>query len=333
MRPLGVRVVRSNAAPHVAFVARCSLADWCASRGCGYASCTFTSRRAYHPTRTLFAQVAADVDRAQKSSAAAVKTAAATQASASSSSNSSASSAHSKRAAQIRRNEGILRWLRRLVVPAFCLWGLFVLRPTEGHFLRYLAERRHLDADFNAWFPPVTMAAAANSAAPTDPASVRTDVSATFRTPQDRDWAAQKFRYKKGSDDEERVARRRLLFARERSYLADDTVVETIRSPAAQLEELQELRDHPPMHLLREQLDALVVESKDYTGKVGAAAAAAAGEEAAKARPPTPPQVLILFDDHRLFSTGAIVFRDKDSHVGRTMRFVGACGMLWRQIC
>jgi hypothetical protein len=283
---------------------------------------------------------------------------------------SASSAAHLKRAAQIQRNEAFFRWLRRLVVPAFSIAGLIVLRPTEGHFLRYVAERRHLDADFNAWFPPVaaptpaekggdspttiiTVKAAAAASAlssllslakkttraeeevegdaspPTtaNKSVAKVDVNTAFRSPQDRDWAAQRFHYKKGSEDEERVARRRLLFARERAYLPDDTVVETIRSTEAQMEELRALREHPPMHLLREQLDALVGESKRYRAAVGSAEG-----NAASTTPPTPPQVLIEFEDHRLFATGAIVFRDKDGNVGRTMSFVGACGMLWKEL-
>lgn len=256
----------------------------------------------------------------------------ATPAASSSSSSGKTTTTHAERAEAIRRNEGILRWLRRLVVPAFFLWGLFVLRPTEGHFLRYVAERRHLDADFNAWFPPVTTAGAGGvtDAASEDSTTSNTrssnsgrlgndDVLAAFRTPQDRDWAAQKFHYKKGSEDEERVARRRLLFARERAYLPDDTVVETIRSQEAQMAELRAQREHPPMHLLSEQLDAVAEESRRYS------VSATATQEAV-------PQVFLQFQDRRFFATASIEFRDRSGNVGRTMRFVGACGMLWRQL-
>ncbi|KPI83097.1 hypothetical protein ABL78_7875 [Leptomonas seymouri] len=323
--------------------------------GSGCPSFVLTSRRTHHHTLALFtggfAQPSPSPVNGSKT-----KAAASTGTATSQPSPASASSAHYKRGDQIRRNEEALRWLRRLVVPAFFIWGLFVLRPTEGHFLRYVAERRHLDPDFNAWFPPVAAphtveGGAANARAPSkslfsflwiandgatntgasplapsDAASGGADVLTAFRSPQDRDWAAQRFNYTKGSEDEERVARRRLLFARERAYLADDTVVETIRSPEAQMEELRTLREHPPMHLLREQLDALMADSKQYM------VAAAATREGDNAEVPTPPQILIKFEGHRLYATGAIVFCDTHGHVGRTMRFAGACGMLWKQI-
>ncbi|GET87145.1 hypothetical protein LtaPh_1412000 [Leishmania tarentolae] len=298
---------------------------------------------------------------------------------------SAASAARLARAAEIRRKELLFRWLRRLVVPAFSIYGLFLLRPTEGHFLRYVAERRHLDADFNAWFPPVAagcpteprskveLAKCPLSATSTPSSAGGTDsnagtsslassaISTAFRSERDREWAAKRFNYKKGSADEERVARRRLLFARDRVHLVDDTVVETIRSPSEQLEELRALREHPPMHLLSEQLNTIAEESHRYAAAVAAAAAAAAESEESKdvetpasrmrdaaatlslervASPPLgaaaavsmPPQVEILFEDRSLFSTASILFRDLDGHVVRTMRFLGVCGMLWKEI-
>lgn len=256
-----------------------------------------------------------------------------------------ASAARTARAEAIRRREMLLRWLRRLVVPAFSLYGLFLLRPTEGHFLRYVAERRHLEPDFNAWFPPVTIDAAAHaatssSASPQGAAAHGTGggaSAAAFRNERDRDWAAQRFQFKKGSEDEERVARRRLLFARDREYLADDTVVEKIRSPAEQLEELRALREHPPMHLLSEQLNSIAAQSHRYAAeKANADASTEAAPRSPPAPatppPPPPPQVELEFEDHTLFATAAIRFHDRDGRLVRTMRFVGACGLMWKGI-
>ncbi|CAJ1019796.1 hypothetical protein, conserved [Leishmania lindenbergi] len=261
-----------------------------------------------------------------------------------------ASAARLARAAQIRRRELLFQWMRRLVVPAFSIYGLFLLRPTEGHFLRYVAERRHLDTTFNAWFPPVAVGSPANSgskkalaARAQTPASVssltgRTDAkggassllpeaaATAFRSERDREWASKRFHYKKGSEDEERVASRCLLFARDRVHLPDDTVVETIRSRSEQLEEIRALREHPPMHLLSEQLNTIAEESHRYA----AALAAAAVQPAAAVS--MPPQVEIQFEDRTLFATAAIVFRDRDGRVVRAMRFIGACGMVWKEV-
>lgn len=378
MRHLNPRTVLRSAAQPLAWI---QLRSPVAAYTSYHTFLVFSSRRTYHSTQSNYAEglagersdshnagvekkTATSSPRVSASSASSSTTA---RAFPSSSSSSSSSSPYRKRGEQIRRNEELYRWLRRLVVPAFSLMGLFVLRPTEGHFLRYVAERRHLDTDFNAWFPPVTTPStrADNEQAsahddvkkqnksmepPSPPSTSSTskddtrrtaqmDVLTAFRTPQDRDWAAQKFHYEKGSEDEERVARRRLLFARERAYLPDDTVVETIRSAEEQMAELRALREHPPMHLISEQLDNMMEESKRYkaetstmTDEANVAASAtttAAGERTTSS---SPPQVLIEFEDHRLFATGKIVFRDVEGHVGRTMRFVGACGMLWKQL-
>ncbi|KAG5509452.1 hypothetical protein JKF63_06762 [Porcisia hertigi] len=288
------------------------------------------------------------------------------------------------RAAEIRRRELLFRWLRRLVVPAFSIYGLFLLRPTEGHFLRYAAERRHLDTAFNAWFPPValgipkesastvapattTAPTAASASSPTNGEVVGREtlsppnaIAAAFRSERDREWAAQRFNYKKGSEDEERVARKRLLFARDRVYFSDDTVVETIRSQSDQLEELSALREHPPMHLLSEQLNTIAEESRRYASALAAAgnrkladddgaalptsvrsdAAAISSPSAVAPRPRAgaasavvvPPTVEVQFEDHFLFATAAIIFRDCDHRVVRTMRFIGACGMMWKEL-
>ncbi|CAG9571309.1 hypothetical protein LMJF_14_1155 [Leishmania major strain Friedlin] len=295
-----------------------------------------------------------------------------------------AGAARLARAAEIRRKELLFRWLRRLVVPAFSIYGLFLLRPTEGHFLRYVAERRHLDASFNAWFPPVTVGSptepgskvepakraptATNTSSPTGGAGANGGASSmapgviptVFRSERDREWAAQRFNYKKGSDDEERVARKRLLFARDRVHLPDDTVVETIRSPTEQLEELRALREHPPMHLLSEQLNSIAEESHRYAAALAAAAAAQPADPKDVASPASlrsdaaatssldgvalpplpgaaavvssPPQVEIQFEDRSLFATAAILFRDRDDRVVRAMRFIGACGMVWKEV-
>ncbi|CBZ24979.1 hypothetical protein LMXM_14_1155 [Leishmania mexicana MHOM/GT/2001/U1103] len=285
------------------------------------------------------------------------------------------------RAAEIRRNELLFRWLRCLVVPAFSIYGLFLLRPTEGHFLRYVAERRHLDASFNAWFPPVAVGSptepgskvepsrstptATSTSSPTGGAGTKGGASSlapgaiptVFRSERDREWAAQRFNYKRGSDDEERVARKRLLFARDRVHLSDDTVIETIRSPSEQLEELRALHEHPPMHLLSEQLNTIAEESHRYAVSLAAAQSADPKDVASPASlkgdgavtlsldgvalPPSrgaaavvsvPPQVEIQFEDRSLFATAVIVFRDRDNRVVRAMRFIGACGMIWKEV-
>ncbi|KAK7201644.1 hypothetical protein NESM_000229200 [Novymonas esmeraldas] len=234
----------------------------------------------------------------------------------------STTAARRARAVAIQRRELVYRWLRRLVVPAFSAYGLFVVRPTEGHFLRYAAERRHLDPAFNVWFPPVAAASPEESAAAAlPPASDTSAVAAAFRTERDRAWAAQRFNYTRGSEDEERVARKRLLFARDRVHQPDDTVVETIRSPSERIEDLRALQEHPPMHLLSEQLSNIAVVSHRYRAATAAAAEAA-----------PPPPIEIHVEDRYFFATAAILFRDRDSRVVHTMRFIGACGMLWKEI-
>ncbi|KAG5505169.1 hypothetical protein JIQ42_04357 [Leishmania sp. Namibia] len=290
-----------------------------------------------------------------------------------------ASAARLARAAEIRRREMLLRWLRCLVIPFFSVYGLFLLRPTEGHFLRYVAERRHLDTAFNAWFPPVAVGSTAQPGtkvapdtraltatgvpSPKGEAGARGEASlppeaivTVFRSERDREWAAKRFKYKKGSDDEERVARKRLLFARDRVHLPDDTVVETIRSRSERLEELRALREHPPMHLLSEQLNSIAEESHRYAA--AAAAQSAHGKDAASPAPlsngaaatpslnrvtslpsrgataaaSVPPKVELRFEDRFLYATAAILFRDCDDRVVRTMRFIGVCGMLWKEV-
>ncbi|CAD2219364.1 hypothetical protein, conserved [Angomonas deanei] len=193
----------------------------------------------------------------------------------------------SKRAAQIRRQETVFRWLRRLVIPAFTVYGLVILRPTEGHFLRYLAERRHLEPTFNSLFPPLPQEK-------TTPAIVA----------------------KKNVQDD-RLERRRRLFVRETKFVASE---EDEESPSRSALADSSTEDHPPMHLLRQQLDKIMEDSKAYK------------QSSSSGTTVDPPTVLIQFRDNWLFATSQLTLHNSRGEAVYHLRFVGFCGMLWKQI-
>lgn len=236
------------------------------------------------------------------------------------------------RAEQIRKQEQRLRWLRAMVIPAFTLYGLFILRPTNGHFLRYLAERRHLEPSFNALFPPLRKLeedgdGGGNATSPrrTEPAIDRTTSA------RETAWLRRRFRTE-SKEDEERVARRKLLFAREHNYSAvadeDGHVPVVVKSAEQRQRELDEQREHPPMHMLGEQLDAIAALSHAYHEQQQQRQQSPdAGRP-----PPTPPPIEIAFTDHTFFANASVTLRGPGGETVKTMRFLGVCGMMWKQI-
>ncbi|KEG12736.1 hypothetical protein DQ04_01461070 [Trypanosoma grayi] len=223
---------------------------------------------------------------------------------------------YSERALRIRRRELVYRQLRRLIIPGFVTYGLFVLRPHEGHFLRYLAERRHHETTFNQLFPPL-VSRARDQKGTTEEIKAR---SGLF-------WSSRpgcRSRNEDGAEtesDEARLARRRLLFARERTYADGDGNGEALRPIDAmqRATELEAQREHPPMHLLGDDLQALMSASKAY---------AAAGPDAGG---PVPP-VRLEFRDWLFFATGNVVLSDSTGEAVRRLRFLGVCGMMWWEL-
>ncbi|KAF8290211.1 hypothetical protein TcG_04523 [Trypanosoma cruzi] len=226
---------------------------------------------------------------------------------------------YSERAQRIRRQEFFFRQLRRLIIPGFLAYGLFIARPQEGHFLRYLAERRHHDAAFNRLFPPLP-------AGQSDERTTR-EGSTPRRGDSGWGWVGSLRRQARGggggeeSDDEARLARRRLLFARERAYSSSDGG-EVFRSvdAAQRAAELASRQEHPPMHLLSQQLQELMRASKSYEAKGSA--------EAATVVLP----VRFEFKDRVFFSTASVVFTDSTGASERRLRFFGVCGMMWWEV-
>ncbi|EKF27544.1 hypothetical protein MOQ_008729 [Trypanosoma cruzi marinkellei] len=114
------------------------------------------------------------------------------------------------------------------------------------------------------------------------------------------------------------MARRRLLFARERAYSSSGggEVFRPIDA-AQRAAELESRREHPPMHLLSQQLQELMGASKSYEAKSSA--------EAASVVLP----VRLEFKDRVFFSTASVVFTDSTGASERRLRFFGVCGMIW----
>ncbi|RNF22367.1 uncharacterized protein Tco025E_03257 [Trypanosoma conorhini] len=223
---------------------------------------------------------------------------------------------YSARAQRIRRQELFFRQLRRLIIPGFLAYGMFVARPQEGHFLRYLAERRHHDVEFNRLFPPLPAEA---------PGKREGDVAC--RGAAGGRWAGWLRRRTSdcgggggATDDEARLARRRLLFSRERAYSSPDGG-EVFRPIDAvqRAEELALRREHPPMHLLSAQLQELMKASKAY-----AATGAAQGSDVMPVR--------LEFHDWIFFATAGVVFADGTGASVRRLRFLGLCGMMWWEL-
>lgn len=245
------------------------------------------------------------------------------------------------RAEHIRKTERRMRWLRALVVPAFTIYGLVILRPTEGHFLRYLAERRHLDPSFNAWFPPLTRSDGDGDGDRAGQGKRKDKESQTARRgpaagtgsgveskPVDRDWLRRRLRVE-SKEDEERIARHRLLFSRTHNYSAaagssDGHAPVVVKSREQRQRELEEQREHPPMHLLSDQLNAIAALSHRYHEESAASLSAA--------QPPPPPPIEVRFTDRALFATASVVLHGPAGEPVNTMRFIGACGMMWWQL-
>ncbi|ESL05484.1 hypothetical protein TRSC58_06865 [Trypanosoma rangeli SC58] len=233
------------------------------------------------------------------------------------------------RAERIRRQELFLRQLRRLIIPGFLAYGMFVARPQEGHFLRYLAERRHHQVEFNLLFPPLPVMGVSEgrAAAGGGGGALRARESdATSQDPVGWRWVGWLRRHTPGggsgndtADDEARLARRRLLFARERAYSADGGEVFRPIDAVQRAEELALRREHPPMHLLSEQLQQLMKASKAY-----AVTGAVEGSDVMPVR--------LEFRDWIFFATAGVVLTDKTGKSVRRLRFVGLCGMMWWEL-
>lgn len=245
-----------------------------------------------------------------------------------------------KRAEEIRQREVRMRWARMLVIPAFTLYGLFILRPTDGHLLRYIAERRHHEPYFNDLFPPLALPEGSSSSggggrpAPNSAA--------------ERAWMKSRLRAD-SAEDEARLARRKLLFSREQNYAAtpDEAgqVPTFVKSAQERQRELEDQRWHPPMHLLSDQLNAIVARSREYhaavvseglantgSGGGGDKSTGVASKNVVKSPALVAPPIELVFHDRTFFATAAINFNDTKGQPVKTLRFIGACGMMWKQV-
>lgn len=63
-----------------------------------------------------------------------------------------------RRALLIKQRARFNSAIRMAFIPAITLYSLFMTRPREGHFHRYIAERRFYDPTFNAQFPQLDSA-------------------------------------------------------------------------------------------------------------------------------------------------------------------------------
>ncbi|KAG8346946.1 hypothetical protein ERJ75_001006500 [Trypanosoma vivax] len=229
---------------------------------------------------------------------------------------------YSKQIQRIRWREFGCRQLRRLIVPGFVSYGLFVVRPHEGHFVRYLAERRYCEPEFHRMFPP--------TAHPTNPAEgtcykdTESSKGQWWYFPFFIGSVAGKCPVKAaGDEDAERIARRRLLFEPRRGTHVESDVINAFPPLDTEHLEQQSMRSEcgrPHMREICSQLWELQEASKSYKD------AFAAGMNT-----PTP-SVRLEFHDWFLFATASVVFTESLNGVVKRLRFIGICGMIWYEV-
>ncbi|ORC86260.1 uncharacterized protein TM35_000291420 [Trypanosoma theileri] len=242
----------------------------------------------------------------------------------------------SERALRIRRQELFYRQLRRLIIPGFLAYGLFVLRPHEGHFVRYLAERRHHEAAFNRLFPPTPTPTTVEGNSKEEKGKQKREeggyLSSWWRGNKSNNHNNSNSNKNEEETDEARLARKRLLFARERLYSAEEGTEMFRPIDAAQrATDLASQQEHPPMHVLSEELLQLMQESKAYEANKGINTddnnTALSTVSTSSCMP-----VRLEFHDWYLFATGAVVFSDRSGTTVKRLRFIGFCGMIWKEL-
>lgn len=123
-----------------------------------------------------------------------------------------------QRAQLIRQRAMFSSTVRMMFIPAITAYSFFMTRPREGHFHRYIAERRFYDVRFNAQFP-------------------------RLRHPQaeannKNNNTANKTKDAKKNEDSDRALRRSAMFRREANLLESDEVADRISNL-----DLNELRE------------------------------------------------------------------------------------------
>ncbi|CBH12497.1 hypothetical protein, conserved [Trypanosoma brucei gambiense DAL972] len=221
---------------------------------------------------------------------------------------------YSERAQRIRRQEMFFRHLRRLVVPAFAGYGLYVTRPHEGHFIRYLVDRSRHEAFFNEIHsvvaaddgdkPVVANAAAGDGSV----ASVWARWLPLNSGASGRNGASDA-----NEEDAIRIANRRKLFS---STGASASRGAEGTSPCG-------WKSLPQRHELSEKLWELRNNTKRHDASV-TSDTSGSGEKLLPVR--------LEFDDWLFFATGALIFTDPLGAVVRRHRFFGICGSLWWEL-
>nr|CCC91492.1 conserved hypothetical protein [Trypanosoma congolense IL3000] len=218
---------------------------------------------------------------------------------------------YSERARRIQRQQTLYRNLRRLVVPTFVGYGLYITRPREGHFIRYVAERSRSESLINEFL--LTKPVGTDEAARVD------DVARKERglrwwslLLRNRDVTGEN--NKSDSEDTARIANMKKLFAPSvavSSGIFEESAVDRLSGPQQ-------------MHELSKKLWEVRNGTKAYDTAV------ASGLLDGKTHRNLP--LRLEFDDWVFFATGSLVFNDSTSSVKQRRSFIGVCGMVWCEV-
>lgn len=215
----------------------------------------------------------------------------------------------------LRRRAMLSSFVRHMFVPGLTLYGLFLLRPREGQFIRYLAEKRHFDAQFNELFPPLNptasapavtaIAAAPSSRSPTNNKDLPTSNNNTSSPPSSSSWrrffsssSRREEEEQETKMEEARRERRRQIF-RDPQQQGTDATNGTSRAAPQQ---------HPAgeMYQFVQQMEEMSAARRKALLTAGVMDNLAESEK--KDWP-----VSIQFDEYIFFSKGTLIFQDQPS--------------------
>jgi hypothetical protein len=218
-----------------------------------------------------------------------------------------------RRAKLIKQRAMFSSAVRTAFIPAVTLYSFFMTRPREGHFHRYIAERRYYDSKFNAQFPRLRGA---------PPAAAATVGSSKM--------SSKIIRKEEAVSDNDRALRRSAMFRRESNLLAGDEEADRISTL-----NLNDLREETMLAEHRASIPEIMAQLRDLSSTTSSPSQntmitlhnTTTNNKPHGSSPASPP-VTLSFSESIFWSRGELHCAGQET----PRRFIGVFGMLWWEL-
>jgi hypothetical protein len=221
-----------------------------------------------------------------------------------------------RRAKLIKQRAMFSSAVRTAFIPAVTLYSFFMTRPREGHFHRYIAERRYYDSKFNAQFPRLR--------------GVSPPAAASAATADSSKKSSKIIKKEEAVSDNDRALRRSAMFRRESNLLASDEEADHISTL-----NLNDLREETMLAEHRASIPEIMAQLRDLSSTTSSPSQntmtplhnTTTNNKPQGSSPASPP-VTLSFSESIFWSRGELHFAGQET----PRRFIGVFGMLWWEL-